>query len=164
MLLNAPEALPLSHSWPLFEQERHFALGDTFALDFAPGLTLSWIADNPDLTRMGIGWWTCDLADGDALSWTSAVYDIFGLPRGAMLSRPETVALYTEESRAKMERLRAHAIRHKRGFTLDAEIRPAGGGVTGGGITGGVNRMRLIAAPVCEGGKVVRLHGVKRVL
>ena len=38
------------------------------------------------------------------------------------------------------------------GFTLDAEIAPA---------TGARRWMRLIAAPVCEGGEVVRLQGLK---
>lgn len=148
-----PPALALDHSWPLYERDRHFALGATFEVG-AGGFPAA-VADHPDLARMGIGLWTCDFADGDTLTWTSAVYDIFGLPRGAVLSRVEAAALYVEDSRAKMERLRAHAIRHKRGFTLDAEIRPA---------SGAVHYMRLIAAPVCERGKVVRLQGVKRFL
>ena len=54
-----------------------------------------------------------------------------------------------------MERLRADAIRYKRGFTLDAEIQPA---------TGERRWMRLIAAPVCEGDRAVRLHGLKFVI
>lgn len=54
-----------------------------------------------------------------------------------------------------MERLRSYAIGHKRGFTLDTEIRPAVGG----------NRwMRLIAAPVCDGEKVQKLHGLKLII
>ena len=54
-----------------------------------------------------------------------------------------------------MERLRSYAIEHKRGFTLDAEIRPA---------VGGRRSMRLIAAPVCDGDKVIRLHGLKLII
>ena len=54
-----------------------------------------------------------------------------------------------------MERLRAHAIKHQRGFTLDVEINPA---------TGGRRWMRLIGAPVCEGGRAVRLHGLKLIV
>ena len=80
---------------------------------------------------------------------------IFGLPRGVQVSRDEAVALYCEESRAAMERLRAHAIKHRRGFTLDVEISPA---------TGGRRWMRLIGAPVCEGGRAVRLHGLKLIV
>ena len=80
------------------------------------------------------------------------VYDLFGLPRGAALSRADVVAMYCEGSRAAMERLRAHAIAHRRGFTLDIEIGPA------------LDRsrwIRLIAAPICEGDTVVGLHGLK---
>ncbi len=54
-----------------------------------------------------------------------------------------------------MERLRAYAIKHRRGFTLDAEIRPD---------RGDRRWMRLLAAPVCEGGRVVRLHGLKQII
>jgi hypothetical protein len=54
-----------------------------------------------------------------------------------------------------MERLRAYSIRHARGFTLDAEIRPA---------IGGRRWMRLICAPVIEENRVVRLHGLKLAL
>jgi hypothetical protein len=54
-----------------------------------------------------------------------------------------------------MEQLRAYAIRHKRGFTLDIELRPA---------IGGSQWARLIAAPVCEDDQVVRLHGIKLVI
>jgi hypothetical protein len=51
-----------------------------------------------------------------------------------------------------MERLRTYAIKHKRGFTIDAEIHAAVG----------ANRwMRLIAAPVCDGARVIALHGLK---
>jgi hypothetical protein len=54
-----------------------------------------------------------------------------------------------------MERLRAYAIRHARGFTLDAEIQP---------VVGPRRWMRLIAAPEQVGGKVTRLHGIKLAL
>ena len=100
------------------------------------------------------GCWECDLTD-NSLIWSGGIYDIFGLPRGTEVSREEAVAFYTEESRAAMERLRNYAIEHKRGFTLDAEIRPA---------VGGRRSMRLIAAPVCDGDKVVRLHGLKLII
>jgi hypothetical protein len=69
--------------------------------------------------------------------------------------RDEAVAFYGEDSRAKMERLRSYAIRHKRGFTLDVEIRAA---------VGESRWVRLIAAPVCEGNRVARLHGLKLIL
>ena len=91
----------------------------------------------------------------ERLTWSGGVYDIFGLPRGARVKRDEIVALYCEDWRAAMERLRAHAIKHRRGFTLDAEIRP---------VSGERRWMRLIAAPTCEGGVVRRLHGLKLIV
>jgi len=99
-----------------------------------------------------LGQWGCDLTDDDRLSWSDEVYDIFGIPRGVAVARHEAVALYTEGSRAAMEKLRAYAIRHRRGFTLDVEIKPA---------RAPRRWMRLIAAPVCAGDDVVRLQGLK---
>jgi PAS domain-containing protein len=152
MLTVSPlDRLPLRHSWPLYEQQRHFELGC---------LLNSAIADpiaSVPVGQLGIhqaGCWECDLAD-QSLVWSGGVYDIFGLPRGAAVTRRETVALYSEESRAKLERLRAHAIRHRRGFTLDAEISSP---------VGERRWMRVICAPVCEGNRVVRLHGLKLIV
>ncbi len=100
------------------------------------------------------GCWDCDLAD-NSLTWSGGVFDIFGLPRDAKLSRDAAVAFYCEESRVKMERLRAYAIKHRRGFTLDAGIEAA---------TGERRWMRLIAAPVCTNGRPVRLRGLKLII
>lgn len=151
--LKPIEPLPLHHSWPLFEQERHFELGHAFACPrVAP--SNQPLPDAEELAARGIGLWECDLSD-NALTWSAAVYDIFGLPRDAEASREEAVAFYAEDSRAVMERLRAYAIKHRRGFTLDAEIRPA---------CGAPRWMRLTAAPICEGTRVVRLHGVKQLV
>jgi PAS domain-containing protein len=150
-IFNPTVPLELSHSWPLFEQSRRFELGfilNTAAIDAISPAVIG-AADPQDA-----GVWECDLSD-DSLIWSGGVYDIFGLPRGVKVSRDEAVALYCEESRSAMERLRAHAIRHRRGFTIDVQIRPASG----------ENRwMRLIAAPVCEGDQPVRLHGLKLAL
>jgi PAS domain-containing protein len=110
-----------------------------------------------EVGQLGIhhaGCWECDLAD-DSLLWSGGVYDIFGLPREMEITREETIRLYSEESRALMERLRAYAIKHRRGFTLDVEIRAA---------IGEVRWMRLIAAPVCDGNRAVRLHGLKLII
>jgi len=143
-------ALPLTHSWPLFEQHQRFDLGSL--LD-EPSDALVVPDRHPErLAARGIGLWECDLPD-NRLSWTDGVFDLFGLPRGAALDRDEIAALYAEPSRSAMERLRAYAIKHRRGFTLDAEIVP---------VTGPPRWMRLIAAPVCVGRQVVRLHGIKQ--
>jgi len=146
--LKVGEPLVLHHSWPLFEQARHFELGyvlNSAATDAMVPAAVGLIGPHH------AGVWECDLGD-DSLIWSGGVYDIFGLPRGTPVSRDEAVALYAEESRALMERLRGYAIRHRRGFTVDSEIRPA---------SGPARWMRLIAAPVCEDGRVVRLHGLK---
>ncbi len=143
--------LELSHSWPLFEQARHFELGsilESAAIDAISPATTGAVG------LQHAGGWECDLSD-NSLIWSGGVYDIFGLPRGAKVSRGEAVARYCEESRSAMERLRAYAIKHRRGFTIDVQIRPAVG----------ENRwMRLIAAPICDGGQAIRLHGLKLAL
>lgn len=73
-----------------------------------------------------IGAWSCDLVDS-RLSWTSGVYDLFGLPVNTALDRRLMVEMYTEESRETMERLRNQAIAVGGTFVLDAQIvRPAG--------------------------------------
>ena len=142
--------LQLTCSWPLAEVAQRFDLG--FLHDEA-GAAGSFVARHAAALRAeGSGLWECDLAT-EALTWTPAVYDLFGLPRDARLMRAETLRLYAEPSRVAMERLRAHAIRHRRGFTLDAELRP---------VTGGTRWMRLTAAPVCRNGRAVRLRGLKR--
>lgn len=151
--MKPQEPLPLHHSWPLFDQERYLDLCAVLGAD-APALAdaLGCAATGAALAGRGVGVWSCDLAD-NRLSWSAGVFDIFGLPRDARVTREDAVALYCDESREVMERLRAYAIRHRRGFTIDVEIRPA------------ITRhrwMRLCAAPVCEGKDVVRLIGWKK--
>lgn len=141
---------PLTHSWPLFEQHQRFDLG---CLLDEPGDVPATPEHHPEfLEAHGIGLWECNLQDS-ALSWTAGVFDLFGLPRGVAIERDEIAALYAEPSRTAMERLRAHAIKHRRGFTLDAEILP---------VNAPPRWMRLIAAPVCVGRQVVRIHGIKQ--
>lgn len=73
-----------------------------------------------------IGAWSCNLSDS-RLSWSSGVYDLFGLPINTAVDRRQTVEMYTDESREALERLRAQAIAVGGTFTLDAQIvRPAG--------------------------------------
>ena len=153
--MKPTEPLALHHSWPLFERRRHFDLGYVYSCPPSDS-TLFAASDDykQELARRGVGLWACDLSD-NSLTWSGEVYDIFGLPRGANVRREEAVALYAEDSRAVMERLRAYAIKHRRGFTLDAEIRPS--------LTGS-RWMRLTAAPVFEGSRIVRLHGLKQIV
>ena len=151
--IKARRALPLelSNSWPLYEQPQQFELGqilNSVAIDMVAPSAVG------DLSVQHAGCWECDLAD-QSLVWSGGVYDIFGLPRGARVTRAEAVGFYAEPSRAAMERLRAHAIRHNRGFTIDVQIRAA---------VGEPRWVRLIGAPVWEGGEPVRLHGLKLVI
>jgi len=144
------EPLQLYQSWPLDAKAEQFRLGGILDVKDC-ALPAMQSPNDHVLSLHGVGRWSCDLAD-ERLEWTDAVFDIFGLPRGAAVSRAEAVSLYCEHSRAAMERLRAYAIKHRRGFTLDARIVPA---------QGKPRWMRLIGAPVCEGRRVVRLEGLK---
>ena len=143
--------LPVHHSWPLYERDRFFELGQIHGVD-----TLDPVPDMVDVIApmrpARLGQWACDLTDNNRLSWSDAVYDLFDIPRGAAVARAESVALYAEGSRAAMEKLRAYAIKHRRGFTLDVEILPA---------QAPRRWIRLIAAPVCVDDRVVKLQGLK---
>lgn len=151
MPLTEPIFLALQQSWPLWERPRHFELGHVL------NCAVTDIIQPQEVGALNLhhaGCWECDLSD-NSLTWSGGVYDIFGLPREAEISRSGAVGYYCEDSRAKMERLRAHAIKHRRGFTLDIEIRSAIG----------ENRwVRLIAAPICVGGRPVRLQGLKLII
>jgi PAS domain-containing protein len=143
--------MALDHTWPLWEQPRHFELGQVLNCAVTDIIEPSAVGS---LALHHAGCWECDLSD-HSLIWSGGVYDIFGLPRGVTVSREQAVAFYSEDSRSKMERLRSYSIRHKRGFTLDVEIRAA---------VGETRWMRLIAAPVCERDRVERLHGLKLIV
>lgn len=142
------EPLVLRHSWPLCEQSLHFDLGCILNCAVADALEP---APSGVLGPHHAGLWECNLSDNSVI-WSGGVYDIFGFPRGIRIRREDALSCYEEESRAAMERLRSYAIKHKRGFTIDVQIRPASKTSC---------RTRLIAAPLCDGDKVVRLHGLK---
>ena len=148
--MNALLPLPLTHSWPVYEAPLRLPLGHLIAA--VSEMTQPPSSREP-FTAQGIGIWQCDLRQSDMLSWTAPIYALFGLPDGERICRSLTVSLYEESSRRAMEELRAHAIRHRRGFTLDARIRRA---------DGDARWMRLSAMPVIEGRKVVRLVGTKQ--
>lgn len=143
--MHVREPLPLYHSWPLAEAEERMGILGHLPAPVA-GSTLD-IA----LAARGTGIWQCNLAD-NSLIWTSGVYALFGLEQGAEIDRPYTVSLYQERSRRVMEQLRAHTIRFRRGFTVDAHIRQ---------VNGEERWMRLSAQPVIERGKLTHLRGLK---
>ena len=142
-------ALPLTHSWPIFEAAQRLPLGGVVPYD--PDLELpgqsTTLLTNPD-----IGIWYCDLRD-NALRWSSAVYELFGLPQDEPVTRPLTLSMYLPDGREAMEQLRAYAIKHRRGFTMDARIRRP---------DGDIRWMRLSALPILSGQRVMRLCGSKQ--
>jgi PAS domain-containing protein len=145
------DQVTVQHTWPLHEKSRQFELG--YLLNCAA----TDVVKPAEVGQLGLhhaGCWECNLTD-QSLVWSGGVYDIFGLPRGVIISREEAVAFYSEHSRSTMERLRSYAIRHNRGFTIDVELRPA---------VGRSRWMRLIGAPVYSGNRPVRLHGVKLII
>jgi len=102
-----------------------------------------------------LGYWHCDIAHSDRLTWSEKVYELFGLPKSAAIDRDSTVARYSPASRSALERIRTYAISHKLGFLLDAEISPEGAD----------NRwIRLLAISILSRGVVVGVHGLKRAL
>ena len=103
-------------------------------------------------TAARIGVWECSLPD-EHLTWTSQVYDIFDMPRGATLDRARTLGLYTEESRLALQALRARAIEERGGFTLDAEIVTA---------HGRQRWIRVTATVESENGVAMRIFGMKQ--
>ena len=151
MPLTQLDSIALESSWPLWERPRHFELGHVLNCAVTDIIQPSEVGG---LNVHHVGCWECDLSD-NSLTWSGGVYDIFGLPRDLAISREGAVNYYSEDSRAKMERLRAYSIKHRRGFTLDIEVRSAIG----------ENRwVRLIAAPVCVADRTVRLHGLKLII
>ncbi|WCT71923.1 PAS domain-containing protein [Sphingomonas naphthae] len=144
--------LPLHHSWPLFERGQRFDLGHTFQPEARGFLDMVRPVETRALARAGIGRWSCDLND-NSLTWSDEVYAFFGQRPGTPARRAASVSLYRDESRVVMERLRAYAIKHRRGFTVDVEIRPDGGDY---------RWIRLTAAPICDKDRVVMLHGLKQ--
>lgn len=96
--------------------------------------------------------WRCDLSN-DALSWAPGVFDMFGIPPGTRVERPEALEMYTDESRELLERLRADAIATCSAFTFEAQIRRPDG----------VPRWLRITADVeTKGGRATHLYGMKQ--
>lgn len=115
------------------------------------------VASVPDLTaaKQDPGYWHCDLAHRDRLTWSERVYALFGLPNGAPVTREWAAGCYAEPSKVVLERVRTYAIDRKLGFILDAAIIPEGMGE---------RWIRVLAVPILRNGRVVGLHGLKRAL
>jgi diguanylate cyclase (GGDEF)-like protein len=99
-----------------------------------------------------IGVWECSL-DGEQLSWTDVVYDIFDLPRGAELVRSDILKCYSQDSLMELERVRGDAIRRGEGFTLEARIHTA---------KGDAKWIRITATVEREHDVPIRIFGLKQ--
>jgi diguanylate cyclase (GGDEF)-like protein len=99
-----------------------------------------------------IGAWSCNLKD-NRLSWSSGVFDLFGLPAESPPDRQQTVEMYTEESRESLERLRTQAIAARGNFTLDAQIVR---------VTGDMRWMRITGEMSYNAFGEPLLHGLKQ--
>lgn len=132
----------------LFYDEPPGAFSEGHVLRTAPNLTNA--IDDPDN-----GYWHCDIADENTLTWSEKVYELFGLPAGAPIERDWAVARYSERSRAALERVRTLGLDRRIGFILDAEIQSD---------ELSSHWIRVLAVPIIRGGRVVGLHGLKRAL
>ncbi|HTO27860.1 MAG TPA: sensor domain-containing diguanylate cyclase [Devosia sp.] len=99
-----------------------------------------------------IGIWQCNLSD-NSLLWTNGVYDLFEIPRNTPVTRELTLALYTDESRRRMEAARAEAIARCSDFSLDCEVVTA---------SGKHRWMRLTGAVESRDGVAHRIFGMKQ--
>jgi hypothetical protein len=103
----------------------------------------------------GIGYWHCDIAHQERLTWSSKVYELFGLPNGIPVERNWAVARYSELSRSALQKVRTYALDRKLGFMLDAAIKPE---------EADERWIRVLAYSIVARGRVVGLHGLKRAL
>lgn len=104
------------------------------------------------IASAAIGAWECRL-DGEALSWTDGVYDLFGFRRGSTLSRAATLDHYEDQSRREMQAHRARALSAGQGFLLDCRIKNA---------RGEARWMRLVLGAQNENGRITRIFGSKQ--
>jgi len=150
MRVNTIDSLSLFHSWPLFDAQERMGGPQLEALArlIREPNEASSLAQNT-----GVGLWSCDLTSDNGLVWSPQVYELFALGQDERLTRSAAVSCYVPHSRVAMEALRAHAIQHRRGFTLDAMLRRH---------DGETRWMRLSTMPIVKDGKVVRLCGTKQ--
>lgn len=99
-----------------------------------------------------MGAFECDLAS-ERLTWTTGVFDLFGLPMLEPVERQVAVGMYSEDSRDLLEWKRSRAIESRTGFSLDANItRP----------DGTERWIRITAAVRSLNGHAATLYGMKQ--
>lgn len=99
-----------------------------------------------------MGTWQCELPS-EQLTWSNGTYELFGLPRNTGLVRRDILKSYSEESLARLQRLRGGAIAAGNGFSLDAEIKSP---------EFGTRWIRISATIERRNGEAIRLFGVKQ--
>ena len=146
--VNMERSMTGTFAYSLFQEEPGESLADGFVFVNAPELT-----DAEQDPRAG--YWRCDIAHDNRLTWSEKVYALFGLPAGTPVTRAWAVARYTEPSKTVLEHVRMYALRRKLGFILDAAIKREGGGH---------RWIRVLAVPILSAtdGRVVGVHGLKR--
>jgi hypothetical protein len=117
-------------------------------------LTAPDLAD-PEKDHPDAGYWHCDIANQNRLTWSEKVYELFGLPAGTPVDRDWAVAHYSNHSKSALERVRRYALSRDFGFIIDVEIEPEGSGS---------RWIRVLATQIVKDGRVVGLHGLKRAL
>ena len=139
-----------SFVYSLFEGQPLGTFEEGYVFTIAPDIEAE--SERPDG-----GYWRCDIDEGDRLTWSKAVYSLFGMPPGSPVKRDWAVTRYTEPSRSTLERVRNYALNRKLGFILDSAIRAE---------AGGHRWIRVLAVPIVSKrtGKVVGLHGLTRPL
>lgn len=137
------------HRTFLFERPWQFAFGHVF---YPKG---DIVLQGSELPDEEIGYWRCDIANGDRLSWTAASYRLFGIPVTAEVARHEVLGRYGAGSMSVLERVRDFSIRNRCCFMLDARM---------SGTASGARNLRILSAPLVHDGRVVAIHGLKRAL
>ncbi|ESR25548.1 GGDEF domain-containing protein [Lutibaculum baratangense] len=99
-----------------------------------------------------IGFWECRLPD-ERLDWSGGTYDIFDLPHGHRVERRDALEFYTRGSLQTLQARRSDAIANGSGFVLDTELTTA---------RGARRVMRITATVDCEGGRPIRIFGLKQ--
>ena len=99
-----------------------------------------------------MGIWQCELPS-EKLTWSSGTYDLFGLQTSHGLVRRDILKSYSEESLARLQKIRSNAIEAGNGFKLDAEIQSR---------EFGTRWIRISATVERRNGEPVRLFGIKQ--
>ena len=98
------------------------------------------------------GLWECRLKD-ERLTWSSGVYDLFGMPRGKTLHRKDLLDCYAAPSLRLLNEVRARALSTGGRFRLDAEIES---------MKGERRWIRLSGVVERRNGVAERLYGLKQ--